>query len=45
MNRTEQSKNLDKYLADEIVEMKRDLSIDNERERKMNGIGKNLILH
>ena len=41
---TEQSKNFDKHLADEITAMKKGLAIENERERKMR-IGKSLILH
>ena len=45
VNRTEQSKKIDKELGDEISEMKRNLEIDNERESKMNVIGNSLILH
>ena len=42
---TEQSKNLDEFLADEIAAIKRELTIYNERESKMNVIRKSLILH
>ena len=45
VNRTEQSKKIDKELGNEISEMKRNLEIDNERESKMNVIGNSLILH
>ena len=44
MNATEQSKNLDKYLADEIEVAKRYMAIENERKRKTNGISKSLIM-